>query len=144
MNKAIYIHGTNTKYIPTNLGSFSNLTALRMESTQLIEIKAKDFHGMQDLESINFYNNKLSAVPLDAFATLTKLRIMKIPLKLRFIYLSENQIEELPNEIFKNNLELEVIYLWNNRIKYLGTEIFNNLKIDVVDLQKIIFCWFGR
>ena len=124
--KVIWIRGTNTKYIPTNLGSFSILTALRMEVTQLIEIKAKDFHGMQDLEFLSFHNNKLSFVPLGAFATLTKLR---------FIYLSANQIEELPNDIFKNNLELEEIYLSNNGIKYLGTGLMNGLKkLDYVDL----------
>ena len=124
--KAIYIHGTNTKYIPTNLGSFSKLTALRMRFTKLVEIKAKDFNGMQNLEFLSFHNNKLSSVPLDAFATLTKLKI---------IYLSENQIEELPNGIFKNNLKLEQIYLYENKIKYLGTEIFNHLeKLNYVDL----------
>ena len=92
--KGIYILGTNTKYIPTNLGTFSNLTALRMWRTQLVEIKAKNFHGMQDLEILSFHGNKLSSVPLDVFATLTKLK---------YIYFSENQIEELPNGIFKNN-----------------------------------------
>ena len=68
--KAIFIHETNTKYIPTNLGSFSNLTALRMWHTQLVEIKAKDFHGMQDLEFLSFHGNKLSSVPLDVFLEL--------------------------------------------------------------------------
>ena len=31
--KGIYIHDTNTEYIPTNLGSFFNLTALSMANT---------------------------------------------------------------------------------------------------------------
>ena len=70
------IRGTNTKYIPTNLGSFSNLTVLVMVGTQFeVEIKAKDFHGMQNLKEISLSNNKFSSVPLDVFATLTKLRI---------------------------------------------------------------------
>ena len=66
-----------------------------MMNTKLIEIKAKDFHGMQDLEFLSLHNNKLSSVPLDAFATLTKLKLIS------FI---SNQIEELPNGIFNNNL----------------------------------------
>ena len=117
--KAIWIYDTNTKYIPTNLGSLFNLTVLRMWNTQLIEIKAEDFHGMQDLEFLSFHKNKLSSVLLDVFATLTKLRL---------IILGYNQIEELPNGIFKNNLKLEEIYLNDNKIKYLGTEIFHVLK----------------
>ena len=104
--KAIYIQNKNTKYIPTNLGSLFNLTVLNMYDTQLVEIKTKDFHGMQNLESISLNNNELSSVPLDAFVTLTKLR---------YIDLDSNQIEELPNGIFKNNLELERINLNNNR-----------------------------
>ena len=67
--KGIWIHDTNTKYIPTNLGSLFNLTALQISRSELVEINAKDFHGMQDLESISFVHNKLSSVPLDAFAT---------------------------------------------------------------------------
>ena len=124
--KAIWIRDTNTKYIPTNLGSFSNLTALIILDTQLVEIKYKDFNGMQDLEEIRIINSKLSSVPLDAFSTLTKLR---------FINLGLNEIEELPNGIFKNNLEMEEIHLNGNRIKYLGTEIFKSLnKLHYVDL----------
>ena len=123
--KGIYIRDTNTKYIPTNLGSLFNLTALSIQNTELIEITAKDIHGMQDLESISFHNNKMSTVPLDFFVTL---------LKLRFFDLSGNQIEELPNGIFENNLNLEQIYLYNNNIKYLGTEIFHDLnKLDFVE-----------
>ena len=124
--KLIWIHRTNTKYIPTNLGYFSHLIALRMLDTQLIEIKTEDFHGMRDLEIISFSFNQLSTVPVDAFATLTKLRL---------IYLGYNQIEELPNGIFSNNLELEVIHLQFNKIKYLGTRIFHDLKkLDSVSL----------
>ena len=98
-----------------------------MWNTQLVEINAKDFHGMQDLESISFVHNKLSSVPLDAFNTLTKLII---------IDLSSNQIKDLPNGIFRNNMNLEEMYLNHNRIKYLGTEIFHDLKkLDFVDLE---------
>ena len=106
---AIWIHNTNTKYIPTNLGSLFNLTALSIWNSELVEIKAKDFHGMQNLESINLSDNKLSSVPLDVFATLKKLR---------YFDLSYNQIEELPNKIFGNNLELKEIHLQCNKIKY--------------------------
>ena len=128
--QAIIMEGTNTKYIPTNLGSLFNLTALYMDYTQLIEIKATDFLGMQDLEEISFFNDKFSSVPLDVFTTLTKLR---------YIDLSYNQIEELPNGILVNCLELKVIQLYGNKIKYLGTEIFNDLKkLNFVDLRKNI------
>ena len=55
--KGIHIHDTNTKYIPSNLGSFSNLTLLMMMNTQLVEIKTKDFYGkkIQDLWECNWF-----------------------------------------------------------------------------------------
>ena len=60
--KGILIRDTNTKYIPANLGSLFNLIVLYMDNTQLVEIKAKDFHGMQDLKEISFVHNKLCIV----------------------------------------------------------------------------------
>ena len=129
--RAIRIFNTNTKYIPTNLGSlFSNLFALEISNSELVEFTARDFHGMQDLEIISFYANKLSTVPLSALSTLTKLRI---------IVLSSNQIEELPSCIFASNLRLEDVLLDNNKIKFLGTGFFNGLvRLNYVGLRSNI------
>ena len=70
------------------------------------------------------------SVPLDVFTTLTKLR---------YIDLSWNQIEELPNGIFIHNLEMEEIHLRHDKIKILGTEIFDDLKkLNLVDLRRNI------
>ena len=38
--KGIYIHNTNTKFIPANLGLLSHLTTLIVQSSNLIEITA--------------------------------------------------------------------------------------------------------
>ena len=48
--KGIWIHDTNAKYIPENLGSLFNITLFDMINSNLVEIKTKDFCGMQDLE----------------------------------------------------------------------------------------------
>ena len=69
------------------------------------EVKSKDFHGMQNLEYLYLHDNNLKSVPLDAFTTLTKLKL---------INLNFNQIEELPNGIFKNNVQLEYINLYKD------------------------------
>ena len=126
--RAIYIHDKNTKFIPANLGSLFKLTAFLIESSQLIEIKSMDFHGMQDLEYISLWHNKLTSVPSNVFATLTKLRIL---------FLSANQIQELSNGIFSNNVNLETIHLYSNKIKFIGSELFNGLtklnKLNLID-----------
>lgn len=125
--KGIWIHDTNTKYIPANIGSLFNLTAFQMTSTQLMKIKYMDFHGMQDLVHLGFTFSKLTSVPSDVFSLLTKLKI---------IYLSQNQIEVIPKDVFSNNPNLEEIHFWGNKIKYLDSGIFNGLtKLDVVNLN---------
>ena len=48
-----------------------------------------------------------------------------------------NQIEELPNGLFKNNVNLEVIGLHQNKLKFIGSNLFNGLtKLNHVDLEK--------
>ena len=80
----LYIHNTNANYIPANLGMFFNLKVLYIQNSQLIKITSKDFQGMQNLEHLSLYGNKLVSVPTDAFSTLTKLRQ---------IHLNNNQIQ---------------------------------------------------
>ena len=126
--KAIYIHDTNTKYVPKNLGLLFNLTALAMWNGKLVEIKSTDFHGMQDLIYISFRANQLTSVPSDVFDTLTKLRT---------ISLDVNQIEELPIDLFSKNLNVEEIFIRNNKIKFIATGFLNGLtqlnKVELID-----------
>ena len=88
--KQIHIHETNTKYIP-DLGVLSHLTTLIVHNSNLIEIKAENFLGMQELQSLDLYDNKLSSFPSDTFSTLTKLK---------YLSLSDNQIEVIPSNLF--------------------------------------------
>ncbi|CAO1293978.1 unnamed protein product, partial [Diamesa serratosioi] len=115
------------KFIPTNIGNFINLTAFYMEFTQLIAIKSQDFFGMENLEYLSFWNNKLSSIPSDAFAKLTKLKRVN---------LKNNQIEELSYNVFQYNLQLEQIRLGGNKIKFIGSGIFDHLtQLAHVDLR---------
>ncbi|CAO1362430.1 unnamed protein product [Diamesa hyperborea] len=125
--KSIFVHHTNTAYIPSNIGfMFPFLSDFYMGQTQLVEIKANNFLGMQELKSLSLYGNKLKILPADAFAALTKLR---------FIYLSSNQIEEIPVGIFDTNVNLELISLEHNSIKFIGVGLFNVLiKLEEVQL----------
>ena len=124
--RRISIHDTNTKFIPENLGHMFNLAALEMENTQLVQINAKNFLGMEELKELYLGSNKLTSVPLNAFNKLQQLRIL---------YLSNNQIEELPNGLFINNLNLNKIYLHYNKIKFIGSTLFDGLsKLDIVNL----------
>ena len=122
----IYIDDTNTKYLPKGLGTLFNLTYFASVNSQLVEINAEMFEGMDNLEILYLYINKLTSVPLNTFMKLTKLK---------YINLSGNQIEELPNGLFKNNVNLETIVLWNNKLKFIGSTLFDGLtKLNLVYL----------
>lgn len=125
--KGIYIHNSDTKYIPRNLGYLFNLTELLMQNTELIEIKSIDFNGMQDLQYLSFYGNKLTILPIDVFKTLTKLRIVN---------LSHNQIEVLTKGLFDHNLNLDDIWIHFNTIKFIESGVFDRLlKLNYVNLD---------
>ncbi|CAO1295100.1 unnamed protein product [Diamesa tonsa] len=70
----LYISHTNTEYIPFGLGSLFYLTALGIQYSQLVEIRSKDFQGMQNLEFLSLRDNKLISLPSDAFSSLLKLK----------------------------------------------------------------------
>ena len=128
--KGIWIHETNTKYIPANLGFSVHLTLLLVLNSNLIEIKAENFLGMQELQYLNLYGNNIISVPLDAFSTLTKLI---------YLNLMKNQIEVIPSNLFSNNLNIEEINLGYNKIKYIGSGFFHQLKkLDIVYLSENI------
>ena len=125
--KAIFIHNTNTKYIPANLGFSDHLTALAVQNSNLIEIKAENFLEMQELQYLNLDGNKLLSLSSDTFSTLTKLK---------YLSLMSNQIEVIPYNLFSNNLNLETIDLDDNKIKYIGSGVFDQLqKLDIAYLS---------
>lgn len=126
--QVIYIHDTNVKYIPENLGILLNLTLLNIESTDLVEIKANDFKEMQDILFLSLIKNNLTSLPSDVFGMLKLVY---------FIDLRGNKIEEIPNQLFSNNPNLDSIYFNNNLIKFIGSELFNGLvKLEIVDFYK--------
>ena len=65
--KAIWIKMTNTKYIPEGLGSLFNLTAFQIFKSELVEIKSKDFKGMENLENLILNHNQLTSMPSVCF-----------------------------------------------------------------------------
>ncbi|CAO1294723.1 unnamed protein product [Diamesa tonsa] len=134
--KQIYIHDTNTKYIPAGLGSFSDLTALIIRESQLVDMRSKDFQEMQNLEYLSLFNNKLTSVPSDAFLTLTKLKE---------ISLSYNKIKYIGSGAFDQLKNLNDVYLDGNicvNKVYNGataiTQLKRDLKVNCVKPDDII------
>ncbi|CAO1294745.1 unnamed protein product [Diamesa tonsa] len=123
--KQIYIDGTNTTYIPEGLGSLFNLFALVIHSSQLVEIRSKDFQGMQNLEYLSLYYNKLTSVPSDAFSSLVKLK---------YIDLESNQIKYIGSRAFDQLKNLNRVDLGSNicvNKNYDGATAITQMKEDL-------------
>ena len=123
--KGIWIHDTNTKYIPAGIGILFYLIAFSVVNSQLVAMKSEDFQGMQNLEYLYLANNKLTSVSSDAFATLTQLR---------YINLRSNLINYMGSGLFDKLTNLNEVYLSGNICVtklYEGTTAIIQLKHDV-------------
>lgn len=114
--KMIFIGKTTVKFIPENIGLLFDLHAFAIRDCGLVQIRSKDFYGMNHVEHMDLGMNKLTVLPSNTFSALTKLIL---------IDLSYNQIEELPNSLFCNNLKLVTVQLVQNKIKFIGPTIFD-------------------
>ena len=124
----LFVLVLNFGIFPLSFGIKLSITKLQLQDKQLVEINAEMFEGMDNLEILWLFRNKLTSVPLNTFIKLTKLKE---------IYLSDNQIEELPNGLFKNNVNLVEIYLYSNKLKFIGSTLFDGLtKLNLVNLNE--------
>ena len=114
--KMIFIGKTTVKYIPEDIGYLFSLRAFAIRDCGLIQIRPKDFLGMNHVEYVDLGMNKLTDLPSNTFNALIKLIL---------IDLSYNQIEQLHGDIFKNNLKLVTVQLIQNKIKVIGPTIFD-------------------
>uniref|UniRef100_A0A8C5DRY3 Ig-like domain-containing protein n=1 Tax=Gouania willdenowi TaxID=441366 RepID=A0A8C5DRY3_GOUWI len=132
------IHGNNIHSLPD--GVFTDLTALqmlKMSYNKLTEINRHTLHGLWSLTRLHLDHNQLEFLHPDAFHGLTSLRMLQLegnrlqqlhpatfatftvmnhfPVStLRHLYLSDNGLTSLRNEMLKTMPQLENLYLHGN------------------------------
>jgi len=114
----------------TNLQSnvFSGLTSLTDivgDNNIISNIEIGAFNGLNSIENINLANNQLSGLTYGIFSGLTNFSGM--------LYLVNNYISSLPDDIFEDLISLKYLYLNNNRISSLQNGLFDGLN-DLIDL----------
>ena len=125
--KAMFMFNKNTRNIPLDIGLLFNLTVFFMYNTHLVNIKAKHFHDMQNLEELTLWYCGIHFIPTDTFSKLTKLKRIDF---------NANHIEEIQNGLFTNNINLESIRFCTNKIKFIAPTVFDGLtKLNHVDLE---------
>ncbi|CAO1294525.1 unnamed protein product, partial [Diamesa serratosioi] len=123
--EAIYIHYTNTKYIPKDLGLLFNLTALDIQSSQLVEIKSEDFKNMKNLVELSLMFNSLEEIPNGVFSNNPELKT---------ISLYGNKIKFIGSSVFDGLTKLDYVELGGNiciRKGYFDSIAIIQLKNDI-------------
>lgn len=114
--QAIYIQDPNTRFLPSNLGIFSNLEAFGCADCRLNEISADRISGMRNLQSIDFRTNNLISVPANLFSGLPRLRT---------VFLNNNRIAALPPGLLGHNIMMEYFNMMNNLIQLIAPGTFD-------------------
>ncbi|KAG8191472.1 hypothetical protein JTE90_020721 [Oedothorax gibbosus] len=128
----LVIDDTPLSELGSDFGSIANgrVHKITIDNTGLNSIQENQFAGFTDLSSLSLQNNKLTSV--------SRALIAKPANKLQFLHLNGNSLTTLPGDLFSEMPVLEVVYLRDNNIKYLPQEIFQSLssKVQRIDLVR--------
>ncbi|CAO1305307.1 unnamed protein product [Diamesa tonsa] len=143
----------NIDSINTIPGSFfCNLKFLKsvlITNSSLKTIPHDVFYGVSNIENISLAMNGLTDVSINIFAqqinlqnidlsqnNLTSFKHGNLPISLKMLNLSHNQILDIKSDVFKDLSNLEELYLDNNKIDNLQSKIFEDLiSIKLIDLR---------
>uniref|UniRef100_A0A8C8SBY6 Immunoglobulin superfamily member 10 n=1 Tax=Pelusios castaneus TaxID=367368 RepID=A0A8C8SBY6_9SAUR len=90
-----------------------SLVRLHMDHNQIEFVHPEVFYGLTSLRLVHLEGNLLKQLHPDTFVTLRYIQIVKISY-IKHIYLSDNFLSSLPQEMFSYMPELESIYLHGN------------------------------
>ncbi|XP_010003042.1 PREDICTED: immunoglobulin superfamily member 10 [Chaetura pelagica] len=90
-----------------------SLVRLHMDHNKIEFVNPKVFYGLTSLRLVHLEGNLLKQLHPDTFVSLRYSQIFKISF-IKHIYLSDNVLTSLPQEMFSSMSELESIYLHGN------------------------------
>ncbi|RWS12765.1 uncharacterized protein B4U79_01184 [Dinothrombium tinctorium] len=112
---------------PYFMRNMQTLTALSLERNQIEFLNATSFVGVNgSLSSLSFLNNSFRIFPSEAIAQLKEIRVLDFGF---------NEIEEIPEDAFRQNNLLTLLALDGNPISTLHFETFQHLNFTLRGLR---------
>lgn len=99
-----------------NKGTFKGLESLMrlyLDHNHIEFINPEAFYGLTNLQLVHLEGNHLQQLHPDTFITMRYNRVFKVS-SVRTIYLSDNQLETLPVDLFSGCSKLENLFLHGN------------------------------
>ncbi|XP_066455872.1 immunoglobulin superfamily member 10 isoform X1 [Eleutherodactylus coqui] len=90
-----------------------SVVRLHIDNNKLEFLPPESFYGLTTLRLVHLEGNQLRQLHADTFVTLRFIQIFKTS-TIKHIYLSDNQLSSLPEEMFSYLNELEGLYLHGN------------------------------
>ncbi|MBN3292730.1 IGS10 protein, partial [Polypterus senegalus] len=90
-----------------------NIVRLHMDHNKIEFINPETFYGLMELKLVHLEGNMIQQLHPDTFVTMRYMQNFKAS-SIKNIYLSDNNLRDLPSEIFAPTSQLESIYLHGN------------------------------
>ena len=157
--KELRLNNNQIKNLNPNLfKNLKNLEVLDLNNNLIENLNEKLFEKLENLKELHLDYNQIEKLDKNVFKNLSKLKILKLNnniiknldeklfefkeiksglVYLNELYLNNNNIEELPKNLFNKSLrDLKILHLNNNNIKNLVKDLFINLvNLDILDLS---------
>lgn len=138
----------NFSYLPDSLYTLSNLKLLDMSCNKISFLNPSGLKSLCSLVELNLSKNDITCIPEEIkyltyleVVNLSTNKIAELPngfgalFRLKKIYLDNNAIQSINQEVFVNMVNLEELYIFKNRIESLSSNNFSSFLDNLKNLK---------